>query len=264
MYYSEYDDYMKSVLGYQNLNDNTYCNNCNYRMDYDDMDYNNYRRTEIENIEQMYPDIYRVINPMVCKACDNNTQPVTEYLIEQMTDDIYDNAVKRIEIKNVINLNIETREVDEGIQNARIDSKNDLRENSESRGSTNTLNSSNNISKTNNMSNKNSINSVSNIKQNEFVSNNRSVENESRDDRSPIPRRRNTLLRDLIRILIINRILRIGRPGQNRPPYRPPFRPGSQPIRPRPPMPGGPGFGPGPMQSMPPRPPMPRFDEYEW
>ena len=58
----------------------------------------------------MYPDIYKIINPMVCRACDNNTQPVTEYLIEQMTDDIYDNAVKRFEVRNVINLNIETRE----------------------------------------------------------------------------------------------------------------------------------------------------------
>lgn len=228
MYYNEYDEYMKSVLGYPNLNDNTYCSSCNYRINYNDMDYNNYTRAETANIEQMYPEIYRIINPMVCKACDNNTQPVTEYLIEQMTDDIYDNAVKKIEVKNVINLNIETRSAEDVNQNT------------------------SNISKTNTMSTKSTLNSVANAKQSESTSNNRSIESESTETRSPVPRRRNTLLRDLIRILIINRFLRNRRPGPN----RPPFRPGPQPIGPRPPMPGGPGFGP--------RPPMPRFDEYEW
>lgn len=252
MYYNEYDDYMKSVLGYPSLNDNTYYSNCNYRMNYNDMDYNNYRRTEIADIEQMYPEIYRVINPMVCRSCDNNTQPVTEYLIEQMTDDIYDNAVRRIELKNVINLNIETREVEDSSQNIRIDNKTDIRENNETRNSVNTSS----INKTNNISTKNGLNSTINTKQKEYISNNKSIENESTETRSPAPRR-NTLLRDLIRILIINRLLRNRRPGPN----RPPFRPGPPPIGPRPPMPGGPGFGPEPIS---PRPPMPRLDEYEW
>ena len=65
------------------------------------------------------------------------------------------------------------------------------------------------------------------------------------------------MLRDLIRILLINRLIRPGRP--NRPPFRP--MPGPRPIGPRPPMPGAPGFGPGQMR---PRPPMPRYDDYEW
>ena len=228
MYYNEYDEYMKSILGYPNLNDNTYCSSCNYGINYNDMDYNNYTRAETANIEQMYPEIYRIINPMVCKACDINTQPVTEYLIEQMTDDIYDNAVKKIEVKNVINLNIETRGAE------------DVKKNTS------------NISKNNTMSTKSTLSSVANAKQSESTSNNRSIESESTETRSPVPRRRNTLLRDLIRILIINRFLRNRRPGSN----RPPFRPGPQPIGPRPPIPGGPRFGP--------RPPMPRFDEYEW
>lgn len=205
MYYNDYDEYMKNVLGYTNMNNNTYCSNCSYGINYNDFDYNNYRKNDVSNIEQMYPEVYRIINPMVCRMCDNNTQPVTEYLIEQMTDDIYDNAIKKFEIKNVINLNIETREVDD-------------------------------VSKTEKIENRSTSNSTANTKQSICVSNTKNIENETRETRTPVPGRRNQLLRDLIRILIINRIIRTGRPGQN----RPPFRPGPPPVGPRPPMPGGP------------------------
>lgn len=253
MYYNDYEDYMRSVLGYSNTNENTYCSNCNYGMNYNDMDYNNisYRDTATSNIEHMYPEIYKLINPMVCRMCDNNTEPVTEYLIEQMTDDIYDNVVNRVEVQNVINLNIGTREVDETMAISTQEKMQNLKENRETRGGTSNLNS---VSKVSNSSNKSTLTSS---KQNDSlnVNHDRSIESEERETRAPLPRRRNRLLRDLIRILILNRIIRPGRPRPN----RPPFRPG--PIGPRPPMPGGPGFGPGQIR---PRPPMPRYDDYEW
>lgn len=250
MYYNDYEDYMRSVLGYSNSNENTYCNSCNYGMNYNDMDYNNsnYRDTTDSNIERMYPEIYKIINPMVCRICDNNTEPVTEYLIEQMTDDIYDNVVNRVEVQNVINLNIGTREIDETLTSSARENRGDLKENRETKGSINVSTNSNNINKAPNITNKNTS---TNLKQSDLINtnNNRSVEPEERELRSPSPRRRNRLLRDLIRILLLNRLIRPGRPRPN----RPPFRPG--PVGPRPPMPGGPGFRP--------RPPMPRYD-YEW
>ena len=118
----------------------------------------------------MYPDLYRLINPLVCDMCDKNNKPITEDLVEQMTNHIYDNVVNRVEIQNVINLNIETRN--------------------------------------------------SKTKENE-----KDIEN-----RSPVPAsrpRRNRLLQDLIRILLLNELLR-----RNRPPFRP--GPGPMPMPPRP------------------------------
>lgn len=256
MYYNDYEDYMRSVLGYSNTNDNTYCNSCNYGMNYNDMDYNNSSfRNTASNVEHMYPEIYRVINPMVCRMCDNNTKPVTEYLIENMTDEIYDNVVNSVEVQNVINLNIGTREVDTTIE--KLENRGDVKENRETRSSTNTASNSSSMSRSSSILNKNNASSASNVKQSDGINinNNRTIEAEERETRSPQPRR-NRLLRDLIRILILNRIIRPGRPGPNRPPFRP--GPGNPPFGPRPPMPGGPGFGPGP------RPPMPRFDNYEW
>ena len=225
MYYNDYEDYMRNVLGYNNIRDNTYS-------------YYN-RDTSNSNIEQMYPEIYKIINPMVCRACDNNTQPISEYMIEQMTDDIYDNVVNRVEIQNVINLNIgTTRDEDMEVvlnreeEHARNSSVNNNQQNRS--GASFSNNTSSSTSQNNSLS-KTSSNSIAS----------KVTESEVRETRSP--RRRNTLLRDLIRILILNRLIRPGRP--NRPPYRP--GPGG-PIGPRPGFPG-----------MPPRPPMPRIeDEY--
>ena len=55
-----------------------------------------------EDLEDMYPEIYRIVYPMVRKACMQNTRPVTRELVDQMTQEIYSN----IEADNVVNLNI--------------------------------------------------------------------------------------------------------------------------------------------------------------
>ena len=226
MYYNDYEDYMRNVLGYNNIRDNTYS-------------YFN-RDTSNSNIEQMYPEIYKIINPMVCRACDTNTQPISEYMVEQMTDDIYDNVVNRVEIQNVINLNIGTTRDDdmEVVLNREEDNSRNGSVNNNTQQNRSGASFSNNA-----LNNSSQNNSSSKTSSNAIVS--KVTESEVRETRSP--RRRNTLLRDLIRILILNRLIRPGRP--NRPPYRP--GPGG-PMRPRPGFPG-----------MPPRPPMPRVeDEY--
>ena len=226
MYYNDYEDYMRNVLGYNNMRDNTYS-------------YFN-RDTSNSNIEQMYPEIYKIINPMVCRACDTNTQPISEYMVEQMTDDIYDNVVNRVEIQNVINLNIGTTRDDdmEVVLNREEDNSRNGSVNNNTQQNRSGASFSNNA-----LNNSSQNNSSSKTSSNAIVS--KVTESEVRETRSP--RRRNTLLRDLIRILILNRLIRPGRP--NRPPYRP--GPGG-PMGPRPGFPG-----------MPPRPPMPRVeDEY--
>lgn len=86
---SVYDDYIRSTLGYDMENyKNTYRN-------YDDfMDYSNYisqqqSERKIEALEECYPDIYKIVYPMVKSACEKNTRDINSNLIEEMTNEIY-------------------------------------------------------------------------------------------------------------------------------------------------------------------------------
>ena len=85
---SLYEEYMRSVLGYEPMGySNTYDN-----MGYDTMYNNNimnYNEMRNEEIEDCYPDIYRIVYPMVQKACMQNTRPLTRELIDNMTNEIY-------------------------------------------------------------------------------------------------------------------------------------------------------------------------------
>lgn len=175
MLYNNYEEYMRNVLGHSYTPGNTYekFDKCYYNFTNRNTPYN-YSYNELSNIEQMYPSLYKLINPMVCEMCDRNNQHITEDLVEQMTNHIYDNVVNRVEIQNIINLNIETRD----------------------------------------------MNSAT-VKE---------VKDKTKENRSPAPAsrpRRNRLLQDLIRILILNELLR-----RNRPPVRP--APGPMPMPPRP------------------------------
>ena len=200
MYYQNYEDYMRSVLGYPMENQNT------YRMETIGEQFNNnimYRNTK--ELEECYPEIYKMINPIVCEVCDRNTN-VTRNDIENMVEEVYQKVIVNNEI--TVRLNIDNRSVDKE------------------------ENRNNNV-KTNN----------SRIISNEPIRQTREVENRQRRPNN------NQFLRDLIRILILNRLLG---GGQGRPPRpRPPF-PGQE----RPPFPGGPG-------GMMPRPPQPRnYEDY--
>ena len=165
-----YEEYIRSIVGYPMKT--TYANNPYERnFSYDNMEY-----TDDENmIRQCYPKIYRIINPMVQKVCSENTSPVTEDLINQMTNEIY----FAIEDNNEVNINInltnsvgsENRSKNENVQNG------DIRE---------------------------------------------------KEDRQMRPR--NPLLQDLIRILLINELLRRRR---RRPRLPFPFPGGRPPMRPR-------------------------------
>lgn len=201
MYYNEYEDYMRSVLGYNNRNSvNPY--NENYEQSYYSMPtYNSNPIMVKDNIEDLFPDIYKIINPMVCKICQNNTRPITNELVEQMTMEVYSN-IEADEI-NIVNVNIETRE--------------------------------SNNSKTVNQK------QIENREVKDSKKQQESAENRSTNE-SRAPRINNPLLRDLIKILILNQLLGGGNfPGRQ--PMRPPFPghggPGVPPRPPvRPPFPG--------------------------
>ena len=199
MYNETYDDYIRSILGYPN---NNMYNTNSGENDYMYSAQNN----SSEELEQYYPEIYKIIYPMVCKSCDNNSSPITRELIENMTDEIY----FAVESDNEIDLNIT-------INNEVRNNNSEVQSNS-----------------TQSIKNRN----ISNTKdKNITIKEEHRKDKENREDR----RIRNNTLRDLIKILIIRQLLR-NRP--NRPnfphqpprPPRPPFPGGPGPGQGRPPI----------------------------
>ena len=95
MYNNEsFDDYIRSILGYQNMNNMYIQNNSNnYNLS------NNNNREELENC---YPEIYKIVYPMISQRCSTMSQPVTRETVENITDEIY----SAIEVNSEINLNI--------------------------------------------------------------------------------------------------------------------------------------------------------------
>ena len=181
MYYQDYEDYMRSVLGYpidSKLNTyETFNNNYNFL---ENQNYTSERARYSSEILNLYPEVYNEINPMVCKICDVNTKPITKELIDKMTEEIY------ISYEN----NIDTNE----IENIKVSS------NIEKNNTTN-----NNLS-------------------------NRKIDNRNKEERQT--RRANDNLRDLIKILILNRLL--GRyPNNSNNCFMPPPKPPIMPPRPR-------------------------------
>ena len=61
----DYEEYMRSVLGYHSEKENLYSNT---NLPNNSFQYNS---IQTEDINQMYPDIYKVIYPMVCKIYNN-------------------------------------------------------------------------------------------------------------------------------------------------------------------------------------------------
>lgn len=104
MVYQSYDEYIRSILGYPTSGTNM----CNYDVNpmmensisYDTNYSNQYRQNA--ELEDCYPEIYKVVYPMVQKACQMNTRPVTRELVENMTDEIY----MAIEANDGVQINI--------------------------------------------------------------------------------------------------------------------------------------------------------------
>ena len=198
MYYQNYEDYMRSILGYQIERENTYTSqyNANLQLNSNDTFFENINNnlTE-EEVADLYPEIYKILNPMVCKICDENRETLSKDLITRMTDEIYDNFEEKIGTTTVnVTVNADSRSeksADNDI-NSKVFSKN-------------TINSKNATQK-NNRNTEATKNTTENIGK------------EGREDRIE-SRQRNFLLRDLIQILILQRLLR-GRNHIN-PPHRP-------------------------------------------
>ena len=304
MYNQSYDDYIRSILGYpiesNNIyagNDydeifqsrNNYINNGYYNPSYY-MNYSGMERASNQQLEQYYPEIYKIVYPMIKKACNSRNNVLSEEEIEKIVDEIY-NALEPSNVETVgLNINL-TNDVGNSNQNNRgtITGQNSRGNSStvsmQNSGGSNNTGATQNSGTSNNTSTAQSRNvsntanfvdsniSGTNNSKSESRSNNEKEKNqESREDRVV----RNNTLRDLIKILLLREL--IGRPGRpGRPPYpggnagggpRPPYPGGNVGGGPRPPYPGGNVGGPRPPypggnMGGGSRPPMPRAEIYD-
>ncbi len=194
-----YEDYIRQVLGYPN----NVQRNDNY------MEYSNVN-IEQDELEACYPEIYKLVYPMINKRCNQINGPITNELIEQITEEI----ASAIEPANEIGVNINIQ------NNTRATAYNEDK-----------------ILEVNKVASDKNINSKQ-----ENTKENRGGEAESGKRVS-----RRGGLSDLIKILIIRELL--GRPNMrppmpgSRPPFpprpRPPFPGGERPPMGHPPMPRG-------------------------
>ena len=99
MNYQNYDEYMRNMMmGCQNM-----YSPMNQSMSQPMMMFQNSNMNVCaDDLERMYPEVYRVVYPMVCFACDNIRTPVNEQIIDTMTDYIYD----RVEADGRINVEV--------------------------------------------------------------------------------------------------------------------------------------------------------------
>ena len=227
MYYQNYEDYMRQILGYP-INDPNIYESYDYRNNQVYEDTYSSRNQIVSNLSEdeiraCYPEIYNLVYPMVCKVCDTNTQPITKEIIEKMTDEVY----LAIEDTNtIVNVRVDTPKPEKTILKE---------ENRTSRASSNKVEESRTpksreerLQKTTRIDNT----KPSTIENREVVS--KHTEN----------RQFNSNLRDLIKILILYRLFgnRPNRPRPPRPPFlggpgRPPFQGGMPPMGPgRPPI----------------------------
>ena len=93
MSYQNYEEYMRSVLGYSPYVENDYT----YTDEQEDIyAYSNdmmQMQQQTQDVTPFYPEIYKIIYPMVCKVCNSNSgRELTKDLLEQMCDEIYRNV----------------------------------------------------------------------------------------------------------------------------------------------------------------------------
>ncbi|MGN1271494.1 MAG: hypothetical protein ACI4UX_06035 [Clostridia bacterium] len=117
MNYQNYEEYMRNVLGYSPYADRNYTYTDAQEDMYTYVDEMPVAERPTQDLTEFYPEIYKIIYPMVCKVCNmNSNREITKDLLEQMTDDIYRNvepeeqqSVQRAEIQlkngDVINPN---------------------------------------------------------------------------------------------------------------------------------------------------------------
>lgn len=104
MYNETYDEYIRSILGYPSHGPQEYQEYQDYQ-EYRNPTFNTNINISGNNVEleNSYPEIYKIVYPMVAKKCDNmRGETITKDDIQNMTDEIY----YALETKNETRVNI--------------------------------------------------------------------------------------------------------------------------------------------------------------
>ena len=122
------DEYIRSILGYSSMNMVTN-NNMNYmRNDVEQMQYE--MPNENKELESYYPEIYKIVYPMINKRCSQISEPITQNLINEITNEIYSSIEVNTPIKVNINLQNQVQEVNNRNNRKKIsESENTKKEN---------------------------------------------------------------------------------------------------------------------------------------
>lgn len=92
MYNYSYEDYMNNLLGYNiNTRNNMYSIPMNIEPNEDENAYIEINETKKNELEECYPEIYKIVYPMICKSCLYVTEEITPELVEKITNEIYEN-----------------------------------------------------------------------------------------------------------------------------------------------------------------------------
>lgn len=116
-----YEDYLQNYWGYpinnytntydQNLDDYQYGYNSNRsNLEYGYFPYQpNYQKRglSISEMEELYPETYKIIYPMVKKVCANNSRFISNEVIEEMANEVYSNVeTSTVELNITLNNNL--------------------------------------------------------------------------------------------------------------------------------------------------------------
>ena len=92
MYNNPYEEYMRNSLGYNGMPmTNMNQMNMNYMMPEMYEAESNFMCDQT-SVEDMYPEIYRIVYPMICKACMAVNENVSEDLVSRITNEVYMNV----------------------------------------------------------------------------------------------------------------------------------------------------------------------------
>ena len=93
MYNNPYEEYMRNSLGYNMnpmMNMNMGMNQTGSMMEMYETE-GNFECNQA-SVDEMYPEIYRIVYPMICKACMAVNENVTEDLVSRITNEVYMNV----------------------------------------------------------------------------------------------------------------------------------------------------------------------------
>lgn len=134
MYNNSYEEYLNNVLGIQPNYESSFVNYSRNENMYNNMQMQNTYTMPSEQLEDMYPHIYNIINPLVIQTWNINIKPITNELIEQITDEIYDTISdhdKTVALN--INLTNNVRGEKQTSEKESVEDKNDTRHSTEDR-----------------------------------------------------------------------------------------------------------------------------------